>query len=245
MDNAMMIGLTRQLTLRRAMDVTANNIANVSTTGFKAESQLLEANNATRARSEDGPPRLAYVDEWGMGRNFAQGDLSRTGRPLDLALEGDGFFALETEAGERYTRDGRFSLDAEGAIVASDGSRLMSDGGGPIFLDLEAGPVEIVSTGDITQNGQIVGRVGVVTFEDNGALSKTGENRYAAPDGAQPLDALEAQIRQGFTESSNVKPIQEITTMLEVSRTYASVTRMIQQTDELSRKAIERLGRPA
>lgn len=245
MDNAMMIGLSRQITLRRAMDVTANNIANASTTGFKAERMLLEVNPATRARAEDGPSRLSYVDEWGMGRDFSQGSLAATGRPLDLALEGDGFFVLETEQGEIYTRDGRFTLDEAGAITAHDGARLMEAGGGPIFIDAEQGPVEIVSTGDITQNGEIIGRVGVVAFENRGVLEKIGDNRYAAPEGVEPETGLDTRVRQGFSESSNVKPIHEITTMLEVSRTYSSVTRMLQQTDELSRKAIERLGRPA
>ena len=114
MDNAMMIGLARQQTLRQAMDISANNIANSSTTGFKAEQVLLETNAATRARHADGPDRLAFVDEWGVGRDFSQGALQGTGRPLDLAIEGEGFFALETEAGERFTRDGR-DVRADGA----------------------------------------------------------------------------------------------------------------------------------
>lgn len=245
MDNAMMIGLSRQLTLRRAMDVTANNIANASTAGFKADSMLLETNPATRARSEDGPARVKFVDEWGMGRDFSQGSLERTGRPLDLAIEGDGFFALETEGGERYTRDGRFTLDGEGAIAASDGARLMDAAGQPIFIDENAGPVEILASGEVSQNGEILAEVGVVDFDQRGRLEKIGENRYAAPEDMEAFEAEDAEVRQGFSEASNVRPIQEITSMLEVSRAYSSVSNMLNQSDELSRKAIERLGRPA
>jgi hypothetical protein len=100
--------------LRRAMDVTANNIANAQTTGFKAERVMLAENSDSRARHVDGPNRVAFVDEWALGRDFTQGTLQQTGRPLDLALEGEGLFTLQTEAGERFTRDGSFTLNADG-----------------------------------------------------------------------------------------------------------------------------------
>ncbi|MGY6531392.1 flagellar basal-body rod protein FlgF [Glycocaulis sp.] len=240
----MMIGLSQQQVLRRALDITANNIANVSTAGFKAEQLLVEADPWTRARAEDGPPQLNYVAEWGMGRDFSQGALEQTGRPLDLAITGEGFFVLDTPQGERFTRDGRFSMDAGGTLIAQDGARVLDEGGAPITIDPEAGHVAISSTGELTQNGVPVGRVAVMRFDEPGVLSKTGENRYTAPDDAARELVMGESVRQGFIESSNVRPIMEITSMMEVSRAYASVTRMLQQADELSRKAIERLGRP-
>ena len=245
MDNAMLISLSRQMTLRRAMDVTANNIANASTAGFKAERVLLEADLASPARHQDGPKRLAYVDEWGLGRDFSQGRLQATGRPLDLAIEGEGFFVLETAEGdERFTRDGAFTLDGEGAIVAPDGARLLNEAGAPILVDPDAGPVEISTAGEVSQNNAVIARLQVVAFEDRGQLQKTGANRFSAPEEADREIALDPVVRQGFTEAANVTPIMEITRMMEVSRAYASASRIVSQTDELSRKALERLGRP-
>lgn len=244
MDNAMLIGLTRQLTLRRQMDVVANNIANASTQGFKAERVMLEAEIQHRARHVDGPSRTQFVDEWAMGRDMSQGALTRTGGALDLAIEGDGFFMLETDAGERFTRDGRFTLSPTGELTANDGARVLGAGGQPIVLDPGAGQIVISESGAITQNGAQLGQIGVTTFENPGQLMKMGQNRFSAPEDAERDLAAPGRIRQGFTEDSNVRPVLQITTMMEVSRAYSSVTRMIRDTDELSRKAIERLGRP-
>lgn len=240
----MLIGLARQQTLRQAMDVAANNIANASTTGFKAERMMLEAQTDNRARHADGPDRVAFVHDWSMGRDFQQGSLNATGRPLDLALDGEGFFTLETAAGQRFTRDGSFTLAPDGALSASDGARVLDDAGEPIFLDPAAGPITIATTGTISQDGAPVAQLAVARFEQPGLLMKTGANRYEAPDDAEQVFEGLGQVRQGFNEASNVRAINEITQMMEVSRAYASVTKMIRDADELSRKAIERLGRP-
>jgi flagellar basal-body rod protein FlgF len=244
MDNTMLIGLTRQLTLRRAMDVTANNIANAQTTGFKAERVMLAENFDSRARHVDGPNRVAFVDEWALGRDFSQGALQQTGRPLDVALEGEGLFTLQTEAGERFTRDGSFTLNADGELTAPDGARVLDDGSNPIILDPGAGQISIDQTGVISQNGVAGQRLGIAVFENASLLEKTGDNRFTAPEDAERLADAAPLVRQGVIETSNVRPMTEITRMMEVSRAYASVTRMIRDADELSRKAIERLGRP-
>ena len=179
-----------------------------------------------------------------MGRDFSQGAPTHTSRPLDLALQGDGFFMLETDAGERFTRDGAFTLSPQGELVAGDGARVLDAGGAPIILDPAAGQISIGETGIVTQNGQQIAQVGVVRFADQGVLNKTGDNRYVAPEDAERVIEDLPQVKQGFLESSNVRPMLEITSMMEVSRAYASVSRMIKDTDELSRKAIDRLGRP-
>ena len=117
MDNAIMIGLTRQMTLRRDMDVIANNIANANTAGFKVESLLLENQPARTAEHADGPAELQYVNTWGMGRDFSQGEMEFTGRQFDLAVEGEGFFAVDANGTEQYTRDGRFRTETVGAAT--------------------------------------------------------------------------------------------------------------------------------
>lgn len=243
MENAFMIGLSRQLTLRRQMDVLANNIANANTPGFQAEMLLLEANPASRARSGDGPQRLQYVEDWGVGRDFRPGEMEFTGRPLDTAIEGDGFFAVETENGDlRYTRDGRFQTNAEGLLVSTSGAPVLDDGGAPILIDIAQGPVEIRSTGAIIQNGNEIARLGIYSFEDRGALQKLGNGLYAAPDGMQ-ADLSLATVRQGYFEQSNTQPIVELTRMIETMRAYESVSKVLSQGEDLSRRAIERLGR--
>lgn len=243
MDNAMIIGLTRQLTLRQAMDVAANNIANADTAGFKVERVMLEADTSNTTYHMDGPDRVAFVEDWAMGRDFSQGRLENTGRPLDLALDGEGFFTIETPAGERLTRDGKFTMNEQGDLVTGRGDRVLDDIGQPIRFDPEAGPVQIDPTGQIFQAGLPGQRVGVTRFEQLGLLEKVGDNMFSAPEDAERLLDNLPTINQGFIEQSNVRPIVEITRMMEVSRAYTSVSKMINDTDELARKAIERLGR--
>lgn len=245
MDNMLMIGLSRQIILRREMDVTANNIANANTAGFKAERVLLEEETRTAARAQDGPRRLSYVDEWGLGRSFAQGSLEPTRRPLDFALEGSGFFAVETGAGETlYTRDGRFTINADSELAAGDGARVLSDQGLPILIDREGGEISVDADGTIVQGGVPIGRIGVTGFESLSRLEKTGDNRYRAPEDLQPEPVLAPVVRQGAIENSNVTPISEIVRMINVSRAYQSVSKLIEDADRLSRDAVERIGRP-
>jgi len=244
MDNLMLIGLTRQMTLRREMDITANNIANANTSGFKTERLLLETRTATPARHADGPSSIRFVGDQGMLRDFTQGTLLRTGRPLDLALDGPGFFTLETPAGERFTRDGRFTLNQAGELTAPDGARVLDENGQPVLIDPQAGPVEISPEGRIIQNGEPGARLGLAVFQAPGLLVKTGDNRFTAPDDAERNFEDAPRVRQGHTENSNVHPIREMTRMMQISQTYGSISSMIEDAGDLSRRAIERLGRP-
>lgn len=238
-----MIGLARQMTLRRNMDILANNIANTSTNGFKAERLLLETNATSRASHEDGPNKLSFVDDWGLGRDFSQGSLVQTGRDLDFAIDGEGFFSLETANGERFTRDGNFTLNGDNEIVTADGARLLDEFGNPIQINPAGGRVTMTESGQLTQGEVPIAKVGVVTFNDLGQLEKRGNNRFFVAPNIDRVPAEDMVLRQGFTEQSNVTPIMEMTRMMEISRTYASVSRMIQQTEDLSRRALERLGR--
>jgi flagellar basal-body rod protein FlgF len=243
MDNALMIGLSRQLTLRREMEITANNIANANTPGFHVESLLMRSEEADTASSQDGPRALQYVDAWGIGRDFREGSLDFTGRTLDVALEGDGFFQIEGDDGEAlYTRDGRFRLDGEGRLTVADGAPVLDDLGAPILIDGAQGEIMITEDGALVQNNAEIARLAVYRFEDRSLLEKTGNGRYTAGE-AQADIAADAVIRQGYVESSNVQPILELTRMIETMRAYESVSRFLSQGEELSRKAIERLGR--
>lgn len=244
MENAAYAGLSRQMTLRRELDVVANNIANADTNGFKVEQLLVGTEVGDRARNAFVRPGVSFVLDNGVGRDFSAGALSQTGRALDFAIEGDGaFFKLQDGAGgEAYTRDGAFTLDPTGQLTTKQGQAVLGDGG-PIVLDTTLGEPSVGADGTITQNGQTVGRLSVVRFDSLGALEKGGDGLYRNASNATPTDATDAQIRQGMLEGSNVNPILEITNLIEIQRAYESVTRMIENTNDLSRRSVERLGR--
>ena len=243
MENAAYVGLSRQMTLRRELDVVANNIANADTTGFKVEQLLLGEEVGERARNLFIRPGVSFVLDNGVGRDFGQGALEQTSRTLDFAIEGEGaFFALQDGAGAAYTRDGAFTLDPEGRLTTQGGAAVQGDGG-EIILDPALGQPAVAADGTISQNGQLVGRLSVVRFDTLGVLEKGGDGLSRNASNAAPVDANDVQLRQGMLEGSNVNPILEITNLIEIQRAYESVTRMIENTNDLSRRAVERLGR--
>ena len=243
MENAAYIGLSRQMTLRRELDVVANNIANAQTTGFKVEQLMVGEEVGERARNAFVRPGVSFVLDNGVARDFGQGALSQTSRPLDFAIEGEGaFFTLQDANGEAYTRDGAFTVDPEGRLTTEAGLPVLGDGG-EIVLDPTLGEASVGPDGTITQQGQIVGRLSVVRFDSLGALEKGGDGLYRNASNSRPLEATDARIRQGMLEGSNVNPILEITNLIEIQRAYESVSRMIENTNDLSRRSVERLGR--
>ncbi|VAV89621.1 Flagellar basal-body rod protein FlgF [hydrothermal vent metagenome] len=243
MENAIMVALSRQMTLRRELSITANNLANMTTAGFKVENLLLSQKTGATARHQDGPSRINFVQDWGVARDFSDGQIETTGRPLDVALVGPGFFAIETPDGERYTRDGRFSMDETGTLTTSDGMLVLDDSGAPILLDAFGSAPEIDSKGIISVNGQEVGRLRIVNFPELKELTKQGDGRFLAPEDAEIIDVETPKVMQAFLERSNVVPILEINRMIQVTRTYQSVSNMMKLEEDTSKGAIERLGR--
>lgn len=243
MDNALFVGLSRQMVLRHEMDIVANNIANADTAGFKLESLMSKTEPKRPANTAPGPRPVKFVLDDGVARDFGQGTLRSTGGALDLAIEGQGFFTITTPDGERYTRDGRFTMDPSGKIITESGATVAGDGGGEVVIDPEKGPVTISADGVVSQGSERVGKIGVVTFDSLAALEKTGDNLFRNTSNLQPQPATAAVVRQGMLESSNVRPIVEITRMIEVTRSYERITKMLDSTAELSRRSIERLGR--
>jgi flagellar basal-body rod protein FlgF len=242
-ENAAYIGLSRQMTLRRELDIVANNIANADTTGFKVEQLLLGTEVGERARNDAVRPGVSFVLDGGVGRDYGQGPLNQTGRPLDFGIEGEGvFFEIETDQGPAYTRDGAFTLDPEGRLVTEAGHRVQGQSG-EIILDPALGQPAVAADGAISQNGQPVGQLKLVRFDALAALSKGGDGLYRNASNAVAMDATDARVRQGMLEGSNVNPILEITNLIEISRAYERITRMIENTNDLSRRAVERLGR--
>jgi len=241
MDNTMYVTLSRQMVLHRELDIVANNIANADTAGFKLEDMMTRADQAAPAKTVGLNAPVTFVMDDGVARDFKQGALNATGAPLDLAIDGKGFFTVNTAGGPRYTRDGRFKLDETGKIVTQDGNAVQG-GGGDIVLDPAKGPISIAENGVISQAGQKVGQVDVVSFDDLSALSKDGNNLFRNTTNVQPQPTTAAKIRQGSLEGSNVQTLTQITRLIEINRAYESMTNIMSQTSDLSRRSIQRLG---
>jgi flagellar basal-body rod protein FlgF len=243
MDNALYVGLSRQMVLRREMDIIANNIANLDTNGFKVEMLRQKTEPGSPAQTFGGPKPVKFVAPDGIGRDFGQGVLVKTGATLDLAVDGQGFFQVQGKAGPGFTRDGRFTIDSTGKLVTQGGLPVLDEGGGEIVIDAEKGPVAIGPDGSMSQGAERVGKIGVFAFANQGALEKTGDNLYRNASNLAPEKAENATVRQGYLETSNVKPIIEISRMVEVNRAYETTSKMMDSTADLSRRSIERLGR--
>lgn len=244
MDNALYVGLSHQMVLRREMDIVANNIANADTTGFKVESLMTKEQPGPPAFTLQGPRPIKFVAADGVARDFGQGGLHRTDSPLDLAIEGPGFFKVTTKNGDRFTRDGRFRTDDTGRVTDQNGNPVADDGGGEITIDPQkGGEISVSPDGVVSQGTERIGKVGVFTFANLGALEKTGDNLYQNASNQQPTPATDSKVRQGMLEGSNVNPILEITRMIEVSRAYEQTTQMMASQSDLSRNSVARLGR--
>ena len=217
MDNAIYVGLSRQMTLQRAMDVTANNLANMDTAGFKVEHLSIVTNPVSAPGSAVGLGRepIKYSLDGGSSRDFSQGAMENTGGTFDLAIEGKGFFAVQAAGGTRYTRDGRFTTDAQNRIVDAAGEPVLDSGGSPLTVDPTLGTPVIGADGSVSQatkNGGAskIGRIGVTRFANKGALSKEGANQFSDPTGAAgATNAPDATVRQGYVEKSNVNSVAE------------------------------------
>ncbi|MDI1363826.1 MAG: flagellar basal-body rod protein FlgF [bacterium] len=243
MDNALYVGLSRQMTLRRELDIVANNIANANTTGFKTEDLMVRTEAAKPAKTIGGSNPVKFVLDDGVTRDFTQGAMTKTGGDFDVAIEGKGFFKIQTAGGERYTRDGRFTTNPEGKLVTQLGAPVLDEGGSEILIDPKQGPVTIGTDGIVSQGALSVGKIGVVRPDDLSSLSKDGDNLYRNTSNTTLQPATDAVVHQGMLEASNVQSVVQITKLIEVQRAYESMAKMMDNTAELTRSAVERLGK--
>jgi flagellar basal-body rod protein FlgF len=240
-ENAQLISLSRQIALQRQMDVVANNMANINTTGFKSENILFEEYVMPVARDQDFPrldQPLSYVQDWATMHDLSGGAMVQTGNELDVGLNGDGFFAVQTAAGERWTKSGAFQLSANGTLVDLNGNPVLGEGG-PIQFGPEENGILIAADGSVSSSAGQKGRLRLVEFANPQALTREGSNLFA---GGTPIAATNTRAMQGFTEKSNVSGVSEMAEMIRVQRAYESAANLAQKQDELRRSAIQRLG---
>ncbi|WP_025898726.1 flagellar basal-body rod protein FlgF [Sneathiella glossodoripedis] len=236
MENAVYVGLSQQMALKRHLDIIANNLANMSTTSFKSVSPVFQEYLQNEPQAE----KISYVQDYGVYHDQSEGRVTNTNRALDFAIAGDGFFTIRTEDGVRYTRNGNFKLDPEGFIVTSNGDFLLDEGNGTIQVDLTNPDIEVAADGTINLGTDEVLKLELVTFDNNQKLTQEGNGYYKA-NGENPFPAPEAKVLQGSLESSNVNPILEMTTMIEVLRAYESAQKLLDAEHDLQMKAVEQL----
>jgi flagellar basal-body rod protein FlgF len=242
MENALLIGLSRQTALARELDVIANNMANVTTNGFKGRSARFREYLMPNAAADAFPQpdrQLSYVVDAGTPLDLSTGSVEMTGNPLHAAIKGDAFFAVQTPAGERYTRNGAFELDARGQLVTSDGHVVLGQSG-PITIGPEETGFSIAPDGAVVSSAGERGRLRLVRFTRPQALESVGANLLASLEPAQP--AANVKVEGGAIERSNVKPVVEMSRLIDVNRTYTTIAAMIGRMDELRRSAISRLA---
>lgn len=244
MENAPLIGLSRQIALQRQMEVVANNLANINTTGFKAERVLFEDFLMPKASDENFPVAdrdLHYTQDWATMHDLQPGAFVQTGGEFDLALNGDGFFAVETPQGVQYTRNGAFHLDGTGTLVTAQGYPVLSELGQITFAANET-DITISPQGAILSSAGNKGRIQVTTFDNPQNLVRVGESFFAPRGNDQGQTALFAGVQQGALEQSNVSGVTETADMIRINRAYQLVSQFIERHDELRSGAIRRLG---
>lgn len=236
MESGIYTTLTRQSGLMREMQVVAHNIANISTTGFRREGVIF----SEYVKRMEGGPSLSMANGDTRHMDLRQAGTTQTGGVFDFAIQGDGFFLIETPQGQAMTRAGNFTPNAEGELVNPDGHRLLDLGGAPIFVPPDAGGVALSTDGTLSANGQPIAQIGLWQPSDPLQMAHQGGTLFAS-DGVEP--AAEATILQGFLEESNVNPISEIARMIAVQRAYELGQGFLDKEDERMRGVIQTLGR--
>lgn len=238
MDNAIYATLTRQSGLMHEMRSVANNIANANTTGFRREGVIFSEYMVSLDRNGE---TLAMANARGRMIDLRSGGLTQTNGQFDLAIEGDGFFLVETPQGNRLTRAGAFTLSAEGEIVDFSGNRLLDEGAAPIGIPNGSRHIGISPDGTISADDQPIGRVGVYDTPDPSVLLHQEGTLFTPGPNLEPLE--NPRVRQGFLEESNVEPIIEISRMIEVQRAYELGQTFLDNEDQRIRNVIASLTR--
>ncbi len=251
MENTSLVGLSRQIALQRELDVVANNIANLNTTGFKADNVVFHEHLMPVARANQfsgNDRRVSFVQDRATWLDLSQGPVQPTGNPLDVAISGNAFLTVQTPRGERYTRNGALQINSQGQLVTSEGLQVIGQNGPIVFQpsdrDISIGIDGTISVreGASTQDAQR-GKLKLASFDQPQRLQKDGTSTFVAPAGMAPQAAgPDIRVNQGVIEKSNVNSVMEMTRMVEVTRAYTQIAGMLQNQSDMRRSAIEKLA---
>ncbi len=236
MNNTSYVVLSRQAGLAKELTSVANNIANADTTGFRREGVVFSEYVKSLGAAERS------LSQTRLGGRFFDADagaLAKTGATFDVAIDGEGFFAVETPRGERLTRAGSFSLSSEGQLTTPEGYRVLGEGGTPIDIPPGAGDITIAPDGSIAAGGAPLGRLTILTAPAT-ALQREGDNLFRSTEPTEP--AAQPQLRQGFVEDSNVNVVIELSRLIEVQRAYELGQQLLQQENDRISKTVEAMG---
>lgn len=235
MENSGYTTLSRQSGLAREMQIVANNIANSATTGFRSEGMIF----SEYIKPMDRGASLSMGQGNVRNTSFEQGALTQTGGTFDFAIEGDGYFLIETPGGERLTRAGAFSPSANGDLVTYDGYRVLDAGGAPLFIPPGTN-IAVSGDGTLSADGTPLGQIGLVRPIDASDLEREDGVMFRTEAGFEPTDG--ARVLQGFVENSNVNAVSQLARMIEVQRAYELGQSFLESEDERVRAAMKALS---
>ncbi len=237
--------LSGEQALQKSLDVIANNVANASTVGFKRENISF---NTILSQVPNNTKPLQLIGNGATYRDTSNGAITKTGNDLDLAISGKGYFEVQRADGTTaYTRAGSFQLDNQGQLVTHSGEPVLSQSGQPILVPSTTSQINISGDGSVSgrvDNGNALaqlGQIAVVKFDNEQGLQPVGNGAYTTNQAAQP--STDGSIVQGAVEQSNVNPIAEMTSMIEVSRSYQQIINLISSERDRSQQAVERLSK--
>ncbi len=239
MENSLYVGLSRQLVLEHAMNMVANNVANVNTAGYRAQNPIFEEYLSKERYDKND---LSMVYDRGQYDSTQSGPMQFTGGTYDIALVGPGFIEVSTPSGAiQYTRAGNLTVNNANELVTASGFKVSGPGGNAVTLPANAKEVSITDQGEVSADGNVVGRISVVEFDNVQELKPEGNSLYSSVTPGRP--ATDTVVKQGSLEGSNVNAIQETTRMIDILRTYQSTMRMMQNEHERQVSAIQKLAK--
>ncbi|MDY6880757.1 MAG: flagellar basal-body rod protein FlgF [Desulfatiglans sp.] len=257
MSGTIYIAASGALAFQKRLEIISNNLANINTKGFKEDLTLFRSylpgpSDAVKADIEEYlaseevdllDPHLSnnfLVKVEDTITDFSPGDMRRTGNVLDLALEGDGFFCVNTPDGTQYTRKGNFTMNNDGVLVTEEGHPVLGNGG---EIEVDGRDVVVDAQGNVSVDGNQIDTLRIVSFSDNSVLKKVGDVLFAPIDEQVSEESAEGvTVNQGFLESSNVNAVQAMVEMIEVLRGYESYQKILRSIDDLTLQTINEVG---
>lgn len=238
METGIYVAISGQLAAQRRLDTIAHNVANASTPGFRAEEISF---TSLISRTGDGP--VAFSSKGESYLSLESGPIVQTDNPLDIAISGKAYLALQSPQGTIYSRDGRLKVTPNGELRSITGYPVGDRSGATILLNSRGGPVQIDNNGTISQDGVVRGAIGLFILDENAKLERYDNSGFSTDIPANPaVDFSKISVRQGFIEQSNVNSMLELTRLIEISRNFDAVSNAVDHSERSLKDAIKTLG---